>query len=160
MPSRRAKAVAADVRHHDSDTSRGHREINSSAPVVRTLTPIDTKAASSRNRSSSWSCLRSVMSLNVMVKQSSLSAAQSVLAEREQPYSESEEVAEDTDFAAYQSRLTRFGIWILLVGESMAIGGVLAFLAMGGNVVSGLVTLVISLAVVAAILSRRQLITH
>ena len=98
--------------------------------------------------------------VRVMVKQNSLSAAQSVLEERAQcgPYPEA--VVEDQEFSAYQPRLTAFGIWSLLIGESLAIAGILAYLAAGGNVVGGIGTLVVSAAIVAAILTRRRFVTH
>lgn len=98
--------------------------------------------------------------VRVMVKQNSLSAAQSVLAERAQQGPSPEASVEDQESSAYQPRLTRFGIWSLLIGESLAIAGILAFLAMGGNVVGGIATLVVSAGVVAAILTQRRSVTH
>ncbi len=82
--------------------------------------------------------------VHVMVKQGSLSAARSALAERAQHRPSSEAVATDQEFSAYQSGLTAFGIWSLLIGESLAIVGILAYLAMGGDLVGGLATLVVS----------------
>jgi hypothetical protein len=98
--------------------------------------------------------------VQVMVKQGSLSAARSALAERAQHRPSPEAVAGEQEFPAYQSRLTAFGIWSLLIGESLAIAGILAYLAMGGDLVGGLATLVVSVGIVAAILTRRRFATH
>jgi hypothetical protein len=73
-----------------------------------------------------------------------LSAARSALAEGSQHRLSPEVVAADQEFSAYQSRLTTFGIWSLLIGESLAIAAIVAYLAMGGDLVGGLATLVVS----------------
>jgi hypothetical protein len=94
--------------------------------------------------------------VRVMVKQESLSAAQAVLAERATRDPFPEAPVEDGESSAHEPRLTRFGIWSLLIGESFVIVGSLAFLAMGGNLVGGIGTLLVSAGLVAAILTRRR----
>ena len=98
--------------------------------------------------------------IRVMVKQDSLLAAKSIVAEREPSGPYSEPVVEDTESSAYQPWLTRFGIWSLLIGNLLAIVGILVFWGLRGKVAVGLVGLIVVGALVAAILTRRWSVTH
>lgn len=93
--------------------------------------------------------------VQVMVRQGNLAAARSILEERVQCRHDTDEVDEDEEAPTRQSRLTAFGEWSLLIGEWLAIAGILIFLAMGGNLAGGLGAIVCSLGIVLAILTRR-----
>ncbi|MHB0956562.1 MAG: hypothetical protein ACYC0X_09850 [Pirellulaceae bacterium] len=93
--------------------------------------------------------------VRVMVKQDSLAAAQAVLAERDQLRSASEPIDQEMESFEYEAKLTRFGIWSLLIWELLTILAILAYWSLGGDLVSGLLGFVISAIFVAVILTRR-----
>ena len=93
--------------------------------------------------------------VRVLVKQKDLAVARSALAEREQDHCPSELADENAESSAYESRLTRFGIWSLLVLELFSIVGIMAAWGMGlAGVSDGIVGLVVSVVLVAAIMTR------
>ncbi len=93
--------------------------------------------------------------VRVLVKQKDLPVARSVLAEREHERCSSELADKNTESSVYEPRLTRFGIWSLLVLELFSIVSILAAWGMGlAGVSDGLLALVVSVVLVAAILTR------
>ena len=91
--------------------------------------------------------------VRVLVKQDNLSVAKSVVAEHEQARRSSETADDDTESSGYEPRLTRFGIWCLLVLALISIVYNLVVWAMGGNVTGALVALVFNVVLVAVILT-------
>jgi len=96
----------------------------------------------------------------VWINRSDLERARPVLRECDRVLSERRPVEGDTR-AVYQSGLSSFGFWSLLVGEAAAIVVGLAYLMVaGGNWASGLAALVVAMGIVAAMLTRARFATH
>jgi hypothetical protein len=93
--------------------------------------------------------------VQVLVKRVNLPEARGVLAECERERCSSEQANETRESSAYEPSLTRFGIRCLLILELIAVAGILAAWGMGVNMVGGLVALLVSVLLVAAILTRR-----
>ena len=98
--------------------------------------------------------------VRVMVKQEHLPVARSVLAEIKEAPCPSEPADENAESSEYQPRLTRFGIWCLLITESITIAGILAAWGMGVMRidVGGAVAIVGSVLIVAAIVYHRKIL--
>jgi hypothetical protein len=95
--------------------------------------------------------------VRVLVKQESLSAGKSVLAEHEQERCSSEPANENSEPLGYEPRLTRFAVRCLAIMGLIGIVGILAAwgMGLGEEMPGGLVPLVVSVLLVAAILTRR-----
>jgi len=94
--------------------------------------------------------------VRVLLKQADLPVAKSVLAEREQDRL-LEAADEDAESSVYEPRLTRFGIWCLLVLVFISIVGNLVVWSMEGPAMGRLVAFVFDVVLVAVILSRLRL---
>jgi hypothetical protein len=92
--------------------------------------------------------------VRVLVKRVNLPEARGVLVECEQERYSSERANETRESSEYEPSLTRFAVRCLLIMELMAVAGVLAAWGMGANVADGLVALVVSVLLLAAILTR------
>lgn len=92
--------------------------------------------------------------VKVVVKQVDLSAAETVLEQRAQRGPHSDWTVEDKEASMCQCELSPFGTWSLMIGESLVSVGIVAYLAMSGNVFAGFTALVVSVAISAAVLAR------
>ncbi len=93
--------------------------------------------------------------VRVVVKQDNLAAAESVLAKREPYDSSSEPMDDDQESTAYPPKLTRFCIWTMLLWDLLSFAIFLVYWVLGGDLLAGLVALIVSALIGAAILTRR-----
>jgi hypothetical protein len=98
--------------------------------------------------------------VRVVVKQKDLAPARSVLAECQREHDPSERT-ENAEPSGYQPRLTRFGIWCLLILGLLTTAGILAAWGVGANITGeGVALLVASSILAAVILARLRSVRH
>jgi len=94
--------------------------------------------------------------VRVLIKQESLPDARSVLADRGLDRHAAEPGDEDTESLGYVPKSSRLAIRGALILSLLLIAGDLVGWGLGGNVTGGVVASVVSLIIVAAILTRRR----
>ena len=62
---------------------------------------------------------------------------------------------DDQQSTAYPPKLTRFCIWSMLLWDLLTFAGFLIYWVLGGDLLAGLVALIVSALIGAAILTRR-----